>query len=68
LDPYPERLHALFPQGARANVSILEKPVQQADPGLFSQLQAKDFLFIDSSHVSKIGSDVNFLFLRFCPG
>ena len=67
VDPDPERLHALFPKNTRANVSILEMPVQQADKGLFLQLEAKDFLFIDSSHVSKIGSDVNYLYFEVLP-
>ena len=33
----------------------------------FSALQAGDILFIDSSHVSKAGSDVNDLFFRVLP-
>ena len=67
LDPFPERLHALFQQNNQADVFIMEKPVQQADKNLFLKLEAKDFLFIDSSHVSKIGSDVNFLFFEVLP-
>jgi hypothetical protein len=67
LDPFPERLRALFGQKEVAGVSILEKPVQQADRNLFSRLEAGDFLFIDSSHVSKIGSDVNFLYFEILP-
>jgi hypothetical protein len=30
-------------------------------------LEVGDILFIDSSHVSKIGSDVNYIFLRILP-
>ncbi len=33
----------------------------------FDELEAGDLLFIDSSHVSKIGSDVNFLFFEVLP-
>ena len=34
---------------------------------VFKELQENDILFIDYSHVSKIGSDVNFLFLEVLP-
>jgi hypothetical protein len=34
---------------------------------LFESLQAGDVLFIDSSHVAKTGSDVNYLFFEVLP-
>jgi hypothetical protein len=34
---------------------------------VFAELEAGDVLFIDSTHVSKVGSDVNFLFLDVLP-
>ena len=34
---------------------------------VFTELAAGDILFIDSSHVSKAGSDVNFLFFDVLP-
>jgi hypothetical protein len=67
IDPFPERLHSVLERGEHENVSILEKPVQQVGRDIFLQLAAGDFLFIDSSHVSKIGSDVNFLLLEILP-
>jgi len=33
----------------------------------FTSLQAGDILFIDSSHVAKTGSDVNFLYFEVLP-
>jgi hypothetical protein len=42
-------------------------PVQQADPEIFSALEAGDILFIDSSHQVKPGSDVEFLLERALP-
>ncbi len=33
----------------------------------FSSLEENDILFIDSSHVSRIGSDVNYLYLEVIP-
>ena len=67
VEPFPDRLHRLIKQRDCANVSILEKPVQQVDRTVFQTLGAGDFLIIDSSHVSKIGSDVNFLLLDILP-
>ena len=34
---------------------------------MFDQLEAQDLVFIDSSHVAKIGSDVTFILLRILP-
>jgi hypothetical protein len=42
-------------------------PVQEAPLAVFDSLQPSDILFIDSSHVSKVGSDVNHLILRVLP-
>lgn len=42
-------------------------PVQDVELDLFSQLEAGDVLFIDSTHVSKIGSDVNHLMFNVIP-
>ena len=35
--------------------------------GRFEELSAEDVLFIDSSHVAKTGSDVNYLHLEVLP-
>ncbi len=43
---------------------LIEKRGQDVDEEL---LKTADILFIDSSHVSKIGSDVNFLMLDIVP-
>ena len=45
----------------------LETLVQSVPIATFDQLAAGDVLFIDSSHVSKIGSDVNHLFFDVLP-
>ncbi len=61
IEPYPDRLRSLLLPADNASVEILDRPVQEVDTHLFSQLGPGDFLFIDSSHVSKMGSDVNHL-------
>lgn len=63
-EPYPnETLVRGFP-GLKElrSVRVQEVPVSE-----FQQLQANDILFIDSSHVLKIGSDVQYEFLEILP-
>lgn len=45
----------------------LRQPVQDVPLAEFERLGPGDILFVDSTHVSKIGSDVNFLVLRVLP-
>lgn len=64
IDPYlAQDLKKKLPR----QVSLIEKPVQEIPISFFKELQQNDILFIDDSHVSKIGSDVNFLFLDVLP-
>jgi predicted O-methyltransferase YrrM len=64
IEPYPRpflesseiALHRLF-----------KEKVQDVPLDAFTQLEAGDLLFIDSSHVSKTGSDVNFLYFEVLP-
>ena len=67
IEPYPDRLNALLTADNRDHCSILVEPVQTVALSVFDQLEAQDVLFIDSSHVAKVGSDVAFLFLRVLP-
>jgi hypothetical protein len=55
---------AAFPRGVRR---VWSSRVQQVGLDPFLALGAGDVLFIDSSHVSKTGSDVNFLLLEVLP-
>jgi len=48
-------------------VQIVQSNVQKAATDLFTSLLADDILFIDSSHVSCLGSDVNFEILEILP-
>jgi hypothetical protein len=51
----------------KPEITILEKRVQEVSPVEFKALQRNDILFIDSSHVSKPGSDVNYLLTQILP-
>jgi hypothetical protein len=64
IEPYPQEvLRKGFP-GLR---TLIEREVQKVDLAVFEELGAQDLLFIDSSHVVRVGGDVNFLFLEVLP-
>lgn len=66
VEPFPTRLRETL--GPRiVDVDLMESNVQDVDSNVFSTLKADDLLFIDSSHVSKAGSDVNYLFFEVVP-
>lgn len=67
VEPYPERLHSLIDKDKKNNPEIIEKRLQDVKRDIFSELQENDILFIDSTHVSKIDSDVNHLFFKIYP-
>ncbi len=67
IDPFPARLRALLKNNDAAHVAIVDQRVQDVDPSLFAMLEANDILFIDSTHVAKVGSDVNHIFSRILP-
>lgn len=46
---------------------LIAVDVQEVDPRRFDELDDGDILFIDSSHVVKAGSDVNYLILDVLP-
>jgi hypothetical protein len=67
IEPYPELLLTLIKDSDRRRAEILEKKVQDVDLNKFKELSSGDILFVDSSHVSKIGSDVNHIFFKILP-
>jgi hypothetical protein len=64
IEPYPAEFLTKPLPGL---TSVLIKKVEEVDLSFFSRLEADDFLFIDTSHVVKIGGDVNFLVLEVLP-
>jgi hypothetical protein len=64
IDPYPPNtLKAGFPGLSK----LIPKKVQDIPLSEFKKLSKNDILFIDSSHVLKIGSDVQYLYLEVLP-
>ena len=72
VEPYPDRLRSLLRPGDLDRVRLLEQRAQDLDLSLLTDLEAGDVLVVDSTHVAKIGSDVNRLifevFPRLAPG
>jgi len=67
IEPYPALLEELILPGDRARIEVLPVAAQDVPLDRFRALEAGDVLFIDSTHVSKVGSDVNYLFLDVLP-
>ncbi|MEY8410227.1 class I SAM-dependent methyltransferase [Lachnospiraceae bacterium 62-26] len=65
IEPDPARLKSLLKQ--TDNIDIIEKKLQDISENFFEKLEENDILFIDSSHISKIDSDVNHLFFDILP-
>ncbi|MGB8222036.1 MAG: class I SAM-dependent methyltransferase [Polyangiales bacterium] len=65
VEPYPaEFLRRLAEDG---RVELIERQVQDVQLSIFEALGANDILFIDSSHVAKLGSDVLYEVLEIIP-
>jgi len=64
IEPYPRDF---FQHPVPGLSGLIEKKVQDVPLELFTQLDRGDTLFIDSSHVSKTGSDVNYLVFEVLP-
>ncbi|HZR58030.1 MAG TPA: class I SAM-dependent methyltransferase [Terriglobales bacterium] len=64
IDPHPERLPLA---GMEKFVTCLQQRVQDVDLDVFRSLRSGDVLFIDSSHVVGVGSDVVREYLEILP-
>jgi predicted O-methyltransferase YrrM len=67
IEPYPERLRGLLKSQDAGVTQIIESKVQAVPLETFQALRAGDLLFIDSTHVVKCGSDVQFLMFEVLP-
>jgi hypothetical protein len=63
IEPDPQRI----PDGLPGLSGLLIKPVQDVPLEVFAQLGENDILFIDSSHVMRIGNDLHYLLLDVVP-
>jgi len=64
IDPYPNNtIKSGFPGLSQQ----IHKKVQEVSLSIFKKLRENDILFIDSSHVLKIGGDVQYEYLEILP-
>ncbi len=65
IEPYPGAM--LQSAKEKFPINILEDFAENIPLAEYQQLKSGDLLFIDSSHVVRIGGDVNYLFLEVLP-
>ncbi len=67
IEPFPDRLFGLLSSDDRLKSKIEIKRVQEVEEEVFTSLEARDILFVDSSHVAKIDSDVVHIIFNILP-
>lgn len=67
VEPFPERLISVLREKDNKHSRLIVDGVQNVDISEFEKLERNDILFIDSSHVSKVGSDVNYIIFKVLP-
>ncbi len=67
IEPFPDLLDTLTSEADHETTVRLDARVQDVPVDTFAGLGSGDVLLIDSTHVAKIGSDVNHLFLDVLP-
>lgn len=64
IEPFPRQF---LIDGVDGITRLVQQKVEDVELSFFDRLDSGDILFIDSSHVSKVGSDVNYLFFEVLP-
>jgi hypothetical protein len=67
IEPDPARLYSIARPGDLERSTLMRTEVQEVPVSAFEALGENDILFVDSSHVAKACSDVNFLFFEVFP-
>lgn len=67
IEPYPELLLSLIKPSDQKSITLMANRLQEVDAEVFQSLEANDILFVDSTHVCRINSDVNRILLEILP-
>ncbi|MGI8640396.1 MAG: class I SAM-dependent methyltransferase [Pyrinomonadaceae bacterium] len=67
IEPYPELLLSIIKEEDQTAMSIIPSKLQDVNLETFSALAAGDILFVDSTHISKLASDVNRILFEILP-
>jgi hypothetical protein len=66
IEPHPIAMIKNLDENSE-NFELIARPIQGVPLKYFTQLQANDIIFIDSNHVVRSGSEVNFIVLEILP-
>ena len=64
VDPFPPSMLSPLPEGLDALAAVRAQSLPMSD---FTALEPGDVLFLDTTHVVKVGGEVNWLFLEILP-
>jgi predicted O-methyltransferase YrrM len=67
IEPFPDLLFSLIKEQDRRHITVIPRRLQDVELEEFKTLKENDILFIDSTHVGKISSDVNRIFFEILP-
>ncbi|MGA2712933.1 MAG: class I SAM-dependent methyltransferase [Bryobacteraceae bacterium] len=67
IDPYLDEIQSRFGPKSAPGARLYPSKLQNVPIGIFEELEENDILFIDSSHVCKTGSDVNYYLFQILP-
>jgi methyltransferase family protein len=65
IEPFPRPFISKLADGG--HIKLIPQPVEAVDLAVFGELAAGDVLFIDSSHILRMASDVQYEFLEILP-
>ena len=66
IEPHAKLLRSLIDK-SHDSITIIESTLQDTELEVFDRLSAGDILFIDSTHICKAGSDVNYIIFEILP-
>ena len=67
IDPYSKNIINFLNLNPSGKYELIKKEVQDLDVSTYSKLEENDILFVDSSHVIKIGSDLSTILYSVLP-
>lgn len=67
IEPYPNLLYDIIKEEDKNHINVVDSKIQDIDVNFFKELGENDILFIDSTHVSKMDSDTNYLIHTILP-
>lgn len=67
IEPYPVTLNNVLSESDQETCTIIQSKIQDVSMDTFDNLQPNSILFIDSSHVLKVGSDLSTIVFSILP-